>query len=63
MNEKTFIERLIIAIAISVLILILGMYGLFRVPIGQFPNNRPHTLSVQDSLSVEAIYIGVNGFV
>ena len=37
MTVKTFIDRPILAIVISVFILILGLIGLSQLPIEQFP--------------------------
>lgn len=54
MTVKTFIDRPILAGVISVLIVILGMLGLMRLPIEQFPNIAPPTVRVS------ATYTGAN---
>ncbi len=54
MNVKTFIDRPILAGVISVIILILGVFGLVQLPIEQFPNIAPPTVRVQAS------YTGAN---
>ncbi len=54
MTVKTFIDRPILAGVISVLILILGVIGLLRLPIEQFPDIAPPTVRVQ------ATYTGAN---
>ena len=54
MNIKTFIDRPILAGAISVLILLLGFIGLSQLPVEQFPEIAPPTVSVS------AAYAGAN---
>ncbi len=54
MNVKTFIDRPVLSGVISVLIVILGLLGLSRLPIEQFPNIAPPTVRVQ------ATYTGAN---
>lgn len=54
MKIRTFIDRPILAGVISVLILILGLIGLSRLPIEQFPEIAPPTVSVS------ATYTGAN---
>lgn len=54
MTVKTFIDRPILAGVISVLIATLGVIGLMQLPIEQFPNIAPPTVSVQ------ATYTGAN---
>ena len=46
MNVKTFIDRPIFAGVISVLILIVGTISLLQLPIEQFPEIAPPTISV-----------------
>ena len=46
MKIRTFIDRPILASVISVLILLLGMIGLTQLPIEQFPEIAPPTVSV-----------------
>ena len=54
MKIRTFIDRPILAGVISVLILILGLIGLSQLPIEQFPEIAPPTVSVS------ATYTGAN---
>ena len=54
MNVKTFIDRPIFAGVISVLILMVGLIGLFQLPVEQFPEIAPPTVSVSAS------YAGAN---
>ena len=54
MNVKTFIDRPILAGVISVIILLLGIIGLTQLPIEQFPEIAPPTVSVS------AAYAGAN---
>ena len=46
MNVKTFIDRPIFAGVISVMILLLGVIGLVQLPVEQFPEIAPPTVSV-----------------
>ncbi len=54
MKIKTFIDRPILAMVISVVILILGLIGLSQLPVEQFPEIAPPTVSVS------ATYTGAN---
>ncbi len=54
MNVKTFIDRPILAGVISVVILLLGLIGLTQLPVEQFPEIAPPTVSVS------AAYAGAN---
>ena len=54
MNVKTFIDRPILAGVISVVILLVGLIGLSQLPVEQFPEIAPPTVSVS------AAYAGVN---
>ena len=54
MNVKTFIDRPILAGVISVIILLLGLIGLVQLPVEQFPEIAPPTVSVSAS------YAGAN---
>ena len=54
MNVKTFIDRPIFAGVISVIILLLGLIGLTQLPVEQFPEIAPPTVSVS------AAYAGAN---
>ncbi len=51
MNSRIFIDRPILAAVISVSIVILGVIGLSGLPIEQFPEIAPPTVSVQASYS------------
>ena len=54
MNVKTFIDRPIFAGVISVMILLVGLIGLMQLPVEQFPEIAPPTVSVS------ATYAGAN---
>ena len=54
MNVRTFIDRPILAGVVSVIILLLGIIGLTQLPIEQFPEIAPPTVSVS------AAYAGAN---
>lgn len=54
LNVKTFIDRPILAGVISVMIVIVGAIGLTQLPIEQFPDIAPPTISVRAS------YVGAN---
>ena len=54
MKIRTFIDRPILAGVISALILILGIISLVQLPVEQFPEIAPPTVSVQ------ANYTGAN---
>ena len=54
MNVKTFIDRPIFAGVISVMILLVGLIGLLQLPVEQFPEIAPPTVSVS------ATYAGAN---
>ena len=54
MTVKTFIDRPVLSGVISVLIVIVGIIGLVRLPIEQFPNIAPPTVRVS------ATYTGAN---
>ncbi len=54
MNIKHFIDRPILSFVISVAILFVGLIGLYMLPIEQFPEIAP------PSISVEAYYTGAN---
>ena len=54
MNVKTFIDRPILAGVISVVILLVGFIGLTQLPVEQFPEIAPPTVSVSAS------YAGAN---
>ena len=54
MNVKTFIDRPILAGVISVIILLVGLIGLSQLPVEQFPEIAPPTVSVS------AAYAGAN---
>ena len=46
---KRFIERPVLSTVISVLLVIMGMIGLFNLPIAQFPDIAPPTVNVRAS--------------
>ena len=54
MSVKTFIDRPILSVMISVLIVILGVIGLVSLPIEQYPDIAPPTVKVTAS------YTGAN---
>ena len=54
MNLKRFIERPVLSTVISVLIVILGIIGIFSLPITQYPEIAPPTIRVS------ATYTGAN---
>ncbi len=54
MNIKTFIDRPVLSCVLSVFILILGVIGLLRLPMEQFPEIAPPTVRVT------ATYTGAN---
>ena len=54
MNVKAFIDRPIFAAVISVMILLVGVIGLVQLPVEQFPEIAPPTVSVS------AAYAGAN---
>jgi len=54
MNVKTFIDRPILAGVVSVMILLVGLIGLSQLPVEQFPEIAPPTVSVS------AAYAGAN---
>lgn len=54
MKLETFIQRPVLSTVISVLIVILGVIGLVTMPIEQYPNIAPPTISVR------ATYIGAD---
>ncbi len=54
MNLRTFTERPILSSVISIVIVIVGVIGLFALPVEQFPNIAPPTVSVSTT------YYGAN---
>lgn len=54
MNLRTFTERPILSSVISIVIVIVGVIGLFSLPVEQFPNIAPPTVSVSTT------YYGAN---
>lgn len=46
MNLRTFIERPVLSAVISITIVILGIIGLFTLPIEQYPDIAPPTVMV-----------------
>ncbi|MDR1880487.1 MAG: efflux RND transporter permease subunit [Tannerellaceae bacterium] len=51
---KTFIERPVLSTVISILIVVLGIIGLFMLPVEQYPNIAPPTVQVS------TVYSGAN---
>src|SRR5437763_13311990 len=51
---KRFIERPVLATVIAIILVILGLLGLYRLPLQQFPDIAP------PSVLVTAIYPGAN---
>ena len=48
---KTFIERPVLSTVISIIIIVLGVIGLFLLPVEQYPNIAPPTVSVSTNYS------------
>ncbi|MDR1982128.1 MAG: efflux RND transporter permease subunit [Tannerellaceae bacterium] len=48
---KTFIERPVLSTVISILIVVLGIIGLFMLPVEQYPNIAPPTVQVSTTYS------------
>ncbi len=46
MNLRTFIERPVLSAVISITIVILGIIGLFTLPVEQYPDIAPPTIMV-----------------
>ena len=46
MNLRTFIERPVFSAVISITIVILGIIGLFTLPVEQYPDIAPPTVMV-----------------
>ena len=46
MNLRTFTERPILSSVISIVIVIVGIIGLFSLPVEQFPDIAPPTVNV-----------------
>ena len=42
MNLRTFIERPILSAVISISIVVVGIIGLFTLPVEQYPDIAPH---------------------
>ena len=54
MNLRTFTERPILSSVISIVIVIVGIIGLFSLPVEQFPDIAPPTVNVSTT------YYGAN---
>ena len=50
MNLRTFIERPVFSAVISITIVILGIIGLFTLPVEQYPDIAPPTIMVTGPL-------------
>ena len=68
MNLRTFIERPILSAVISISIVVVGIIGLFTLPVEQYPDIAPPTIQVSTSLfwcqcgnSSEECYRSVGG--
>ena len=46
MNLRTFIERPILSAVISISIVVVGIIGLFTLPVEQYPDIAPPTIQV-----------------
>lgn len=49
MNLRTFIERPILSAVISISIVVVGIIGLFTLPVEQYPDIAPPTIQVSTS--------------
>ena len=49
MNLRTFIERPILSAVISISIVVVGIIGLFSLPVEQYPDIAPPTIQVSTS--------------
>lgn len=52
MNLRTFIERPILSAVISISIVVVGIIGLFTLPVEQYPDIAPPTIQVSTSYLV-----------
>ena len=52
MNLRTFIERPILSAVISISIVVVGIIGLFTLPVEQYPDIAPPTIQVRTSYLV-----------
>ena len=52
MNLRTFIERPILSAVISISIVVVGIIGLFTLPVEQYPDIAPPTIQVSTSYFV-----------
>ncbi|MDP4203850.1 MAG: efflux RND transporter permease subunit, partial [Bacteroidota bacterium] len=48
---KTFIERPVLSTVISIVIVVLGIIGLYMLPVEQYPNIAPPTVRVSTAYS------------
>ena len=53
MNLRTFIERPVFSAVISITIVILGIIGLFTLPVEQYPDIAPPTIMVSTAVLAE----------
>ena len=49
MNLRTFIERPVLSAVISITIVVVGIIGLFTLPVEQYPDIAPPTIMVSTS--------------
>ena len=47
MNLRTFIERPVLSAVISITIVVVGIIGLFSLPVEQYPDIAPPTIMVR----------------
>ena len=55
MNLRTFIERPVFSAVISITIVILGIIGLFTLPVEQYPDIAPPTVMVSTTVPVRKL--------
>ena len=51
MNLKTFIDRPILSVAISIFLVLVGIIGLAMLPVEQYPDIAPPTIRVSTTYS------------
>lgn len=50
MNLRTFIERPVLSAVISITIVVVGIIGLFSLPVEQYPDIAPPTIMVSTTI-------------
>ena len=53
MNLRTFIERPVLSAVISITIVVVGIIGLFSLPVEQYPDIAPPTIMVSTPIMVQ----------